>query len=227
VRVGRALLGLQQSVNHQQHAHQPVEGQAGGSPVQIADRLVRSAWACFCCLGAFAVDPPSSPPGLTPPVPLPGVVADDLNHLDGTEGGPQSAEGRELVIVGLRHTTIMPPPWPEHRRRRLGRRDQTASTSEHVTTPGRPSSPGVVTRTRPGELSGPVSGAGGHPGMRRRGRTRPPTYQGTPTTQSALRAHKQTPRPRGDTAQPGRGVCAMALRCYCAETERTPRSGQA
>ena len=111
---GEALLGLQQSVSHQ-HAHQPVEGLAGGSPVRIADRLVRSAWACFASLGSFAVDPPSSPPGLTPPVPLPGVVADDLNHLDGTEGGPQSAEGRELVIVGLRHTTIMPPAWPEHR----------------------------------------------------------------------------------------------------------------
>jgi hypothetical protein len=28
---------------------------------------------------------------------------------------PQLAEGGELVIVDLRHTTIMPPPWPEHR----------------------------------------------------------------------------------------------------------------
>jgi hypothetical protein len=37
----------------------------------------------------------------------------------------------------------------------------------------------------------------------------------------------QTPRPRGDTAQPGRGICAMALRCSCAGIERTPRSRQA
>jgi hypothetical protein len=40
------------------------------------------------------------------------VVADDL---DEAEGGPQPAEGRELVIVDLRHQTIMPPPRPEHR----------------------------------------------------------------------------------------------------------------
>jgi hypothetical protein len=32
----------------------------------------------------------------------------------GAEGGPQPAEGRELVIVDLRHVTIMPPPWPDH-----------------------------------------------------------------------------------------------------------------
>ena len=43
------------------------------------------------------------------------VVADDLDDLGETEGGPQPAEGRELVIVDLRHATIMPPPWPEHR----------------------------------------------------------------------------------------------------------------
>jgi hypothetical protein len=47
-------------------------------------------------------------------------MANDLNDLDGAEGGPQPAQGRELVIVDLRHTTIMPPhgrsigplPWP-------------------------------------------------------------------------------------------------------------------
>ena len=43
------------------------------------------------------------------------VVADDLDDLDGTQGSPQPAEGRELVIVDLRHVTIMPPLWPEHR----------------------------------------------------------------------------------------------------------------
>ena len=42
-------------------------------------------------------------------------MANDLDDLDGAEGGPQPAQGRELVIVDLRHTTIMPPPWPEHR----------------------------------------------------------------------------------------------------------------
>jgi hypothetical protein len=33
-------------------------------------------------------------------------VADDLNEA---EGGPQPAEGRELVILDLGHTTMMPP----------------------------------------------------------------------------------------------------------------------
>jgi hypothetical protein len=39
-------------------------------------------------------------------------MADDL---DETKGGPQPAEGRELVIVDLGHVTIMPPSWLEHR----------------------------------------------------------------------------------------------------------------
>ena len=42
-------------------------------------------------------------------------MANDLDDLDGAEGGPQPAEGRELVIVDLGHSTIMPPSWPEHR----------------------------------------------------------------------------------------------------------------
>jgi hypothetical protein len=42
-------------------------------------------------------------------------MANDLDDLDETEGGPQPAEGRELVIVDLRHPTIMAPPWPDHR----------------------------------------------------------------------------------------------------------------
>jgi hypothetical protein len=37
------------------------------------------------------------------------VMANDLNDLDGAEGGPQPAQGRELVIVDLGHVTIMPP----------------------------------------------------------------------------------------------------------------------
>jgi hypothetical protein len=41
-------------------------------------------------------------------------MANDLN-LDGAEGGPQPAQGRELVIVDLGHATIMPPSWPGHR----------------------------------------------------------------------------------------------------------------
>jgi hypothetical protein len=42
-------------------------------------------------------------------------MANDLDDLDGAEGGPQPAEGRELVIVDLGHLTIMPPRWPERR----------------------------------------------------------------------------------------------------------------
>jgi hypothetical protein len=42
-------------------------------------------------------------------------LANDLDDLDGAEGGPQPQEGRELVLVDLGHTTIMPPSWPGHR----------------------------------------------------------------------------------------------------------------
>jgi len=42
-------------------------------------------------------------------------MADDLDDLDETKGGPQPAEGRELVIVDLGHVIIMPPSWLEHR----------------------------------------------------------------------------------------------------------------
>jgi len=35
-------------------------------------------------------------------------MANDLDDLDGAEGGPQPAQGRELVIVDLGHTTMMP-----------------------------------------------------------------------------------------------------------------------
>jgi len=42
-------------------------------------------------------------------------MANDLDHLDGAEGGPQPAEGRELVIVDLGHVTMMPGSWLEHR----------------------------------------------------------------------------------------------------------------
>jgi hypothetical protein len=43
------------------------------------------------------------------------VMANDLNDLDEAEGGPQPAQGRELVIVDLGHATITPPSWPGHR----------------------------------------------------------------------------------------------------------------
>ena len=36
-------------------------------------------------------------------------MANDLDDLDGAEGDPQPPQGRELVIVDLGHTTIMPP----------------------------------------------------------------------------------------------------------------------
>ena len=35
-------------------------------------------------------------------------MADDLDDLDEAERGPQPAEGRELVIIDLGHTTMMP-----------------------------------------------------------------------------------------------------------------------
>jgi hypothetical protein len=34
-------------------------------------------------------------------------MADNFDDLDEAEGGPQPVEGRELVIVDLRHTTMM------------------------------------------------------------------------------------------------------------------------
>jgi hypothetical protein len=44
-------------------------------------------------------------------------MANDLNDPDGAEGGPQPAQGRELVTVDLGHVAIMaggigPLPWP-------------------------------------------------------------------------------------------------------------------
>ena len=35
-------------------------------------------------------------------------MANDLDDLDETEGGPQPAKGRELVIIDLGHATMMP-----------------------------------------------------------------------------------------------------------------------
>jgi hypothetical protein len=49
------------------------------------------------------------------PWPVVLVVADHLDDLDEAEGDPQPPQGRELVIVDLGHTTIIPPSSPEHR----------------------------------------------------------------------------------------------------------------
>jgi hypothetical protein len=38
-------------------------------------------------------------------------MANDLDHLDGAEGGPQPAEGRELVIVDLGTNPAANPAW--------------------------------------------------------------------------------------------------------------------
>jgi hypothetical protein len=35
-------------------------------------------------------------------------MADDLDDLDGPEGDPQPPQGRELVIVDLGHTPLLP-----------------------------------------------------------------------------------------------------------------------
>jgi hypothetical protein len=39
-------------------------------------------------------------------------MANDLDDLDGAEGDPQPRQGRELVIINLRHPTMTPPSWP-------------------------------------------------------------------------------------------------------------------
>jgi hypothetical protein len=49
------------------------------------------------------------------------VMANDLEDLDGAEGGPEPAEGRQLVLVDLGHPTMMPLSWPRLGRRALGR----------------------------------------------------------------------------------------------------------
>ena len=120
-----AVLGLQEPMQHDQLAHQVVQGLAGGLPVRIGDRpdqqrvglavllrghpprvrhprlLAKLSWAStLIILWVIAND---------------WVMAKDLDHLDGAEGDPQPAEGRELVIVDIGHETIMPPSWPEHR----------------------------------------------------------------------------------------------------------------
>jgi hypothetical protein len=73
-------------------------------------------------------------------------VADDLDDLDETEGGPQPAEGRELVIVDLGHITIMPLSWQWHRAAALWLAYPGQHLQLHALRP-RGVGPGAVTRT--------------------------------------------------------------------------------
>jgi hypothetical protein len=57
-------------------------------------------------------------------------MADDLDDLDEAEGGPQPAEGRELVIVDLGHATMMPPSSLEHRAATLPASPATAPPAD-------------------------------------------------------------------------------------------------
>jgi hypothetical protein len=105
-------------MHHQQLTHQIVKSLAGDIPVRIADRPGEERVACSRSSGVIRR-------GSSTPHPLGGliwrrchivarVVADDLDDLDEAEGGPQPAEGRELVILDISRQTIMPPR-PEHR----------------------------------------------------------------------------------------------------------------
>jgi hypothetical protein len=69
---------------------------------------------------------------LVRPWPVVLVVADHLHDLDEAEGDPQPPQGRELVIVDLRHTTIMPPSSPGGRLPPWPASYATASTSSRV-----------------------------------------------------------------------------------------------
>jgi hypothetical protein len=80
-------------------------------------------------------------------------MANDLDDLDGAEGGTQPAQGRELVIVDLGHSTIMPPSWPEHR---------AASVAVTGTEPGEPNQLGPRADGPARWLVGAPRGAVGH-----------------------------------------------------------------
>jgi len=90
-------------MRHQQLAHLVIQGLAGGSPVGIADRPGKQRVGLL--LPPRVIRRGSSIP--SPPNRLirrrSRVVADGLDDLDEAEGGPQPAEGRELVIVDLSH----------------------------------------------------------------------------------------------------------------------------
>jgi hypothetical protein len=123
--LGEAVLGLQQPTNHQQPAHQVVQGLAGGVPVWVGDHPDQQRVGLAMLLRGHPsrVRHPR-PLAKLACAPFPSslwvnandlVMANDLDDLDGAEGDPQPPQGRELVIVDLGHTTIMPPSWPEHR----------------------------------------------------------------------------------------------------------------
>jgi hypothetical protein len=106
--VCEALLGLQQPVNHQQLTHQVVDGLAGRFASWVAQRPSEKRVGLLSLLGGIR-------PGSAILAPLHcfirrrcRVVADDLDDLDGAEGEPQPPQGRELVIIDLGHTTMMP-----------------------------------------------------------------------------------------------------------------------
>jgi hypothetical protein len=116
---GQTLLGLQQSMHHQQLAHQVIQGLAGAFPVGIAQRPSKERVSLLTLLR-------SHPPRVGHPCPLDRlarrccqvvvrVVADDLDDLDEAERSPHPAQGRALVIVDLGHATMMPPSWLGHR----------------------------------------------------------------------------------------------------------------
>ena len=105
--------------------HQVIEGLAGDLPVWIGDRPDQERVGLAVLLRGH-------PPRVRHPRPLAKlayarsliilevmandwVMAKDLDDLDGAEGGPQPAEGPELVIVDLRRMTIMPPSRRGHR----------------------------------------------------------------------------------------------------------------
>src|SRR5512132_1991035 len=94
-----AVLGLQEPMQHDQLAHQVVEGLAGGLPVRIGDRPDQQRVGLTLPLRGH-------PPRVRHPRPLAKlpwastliilwviandwVMANDLDVLDGAEGGPQ------------------------------------------------------------------------------------------------------------------------------------------
>jgi hypothetical protein len=121
--LGQALLGLQQPTNHQQLAHQVIQAWRAACQSGSVTALTSSAWASPCSSGVIRRGSAILAPRQAPLCSLiilgvianDSVMANDLDDLDGAEGGPQPAEGRELVIVDLRHMTIMPPSRPGHR----------------------------------------------------------------------------------------------------------------
>jgi len=127
-RLGRRSSAPQQPLHHQQLVHQVIEGPAGGLPVGIGDRFDQQRVGLAMLLRGYpprsAILAPLAKLACAPTLIILGVIANDgvmandLDDLDETERGPQPPQGRKLVIVDLRHPTIMPPSWPDIGRRR-------------------------------------------------------------------------------------------------------------